>query len=137
MSDLNKAMLIGNIGKDPEIRMTQSNKPVANVVLATSEVWTDPSGQKKERTEWHDLVFFDRKAEIIEQYAFKGQQLYVEGTIRTRSWDGNDGQKKYRTEINVSQFLFSGQKIKGLQGAKLNPSINLTRQFRSNHDRES
>ena len=102
MSDLNKAMLIGNIGKDPEIRMTQSNKPVANVVLATSEVWTDPSGQKKERTEWHDLVFFDRKAEIIEQYAFKGQQLYVEGTIRTRSWDGNDGQKKYRTEINVS-----------------------------------
>ena len=118
MSDLNKAMLIGNIGKDPEIRMTQSNKPVANVVLATSEVWTDPSGQKKERTEWHDLVFFDRKAEIIEQYAFKGQQLYVEGTIRTRSWDGNDGQKKYRTEINVSQFLFLGSRDQGIPGGQ-------------------
>ena len=118
MSDLNKAMLIGNIGKDPEIRMTQSNKPVANVVLATSEVWTDPSGQKKERTEWHDLVFFDRKAEIIEQYAFKGQQLYIEGTIRTRSWDGNAGQKKYRTEINVSQFLFLGSRDQGTPGGQ-------------------
>jgi len=121
MSDLNKAMLIGNIGKDPEIRMTQSNKPVANVVLATSEVWTDPSGQKKERTEWHDLVFFDRKAEIIEQYAFKGQQLYVEGTIRTRSWDGNDGQKKYRTEINVSQFLFLGSRDQGTPEGQAQP----------------
>ena len=121
MSDLNKAMLIGNIGKDPEIRRTQSNKPVAIVVLATSEVWTDPSGQKKERTEWHDLVFFDRKAEIIEQYAFKGQQLYVEGTIRTRSWDGNDGQKKYRTEINVSQFLFLGSRDQGTPGGQAQP----------------
>ncbi len=107
---LNKAMIIGNLGVDPELRYTQSGTPVANLRIATNEVWNDKSGQKQERTEWHRIVVFGRQAETCEKYLKKGRQVYVEGRIQTREWTDKEGQKRYTTEIvaNTVQFLSGG-----------------------------
>lgn len=99
---INKVILIGNIGSDPEVKYTPSGAPVANFSLATSESWTDKaSGQKQERTEWHRLVLWRKLAEIAGQYLKKGSKIYVEGKLQTRSWDDQSGQKRYMTEIIV------------------------------------
>ena len=111
MSSVNKAILIGNLGSDPELRHTQSGTAVCNLRLATNETWTDRDGQKQERTEWHSIVVFGRQAETCDQYLQKGRQVYVEGRIQTRDWEDNDGHKRYTTEIvaHTVQFLQGGQ----------------------------
>ena len=100
MSSVNKVILIGNIGKDPEVRYLPSGDAVANLTLATSENWTDKaSGDKKEATEWHRVAFFGRTAEVAGQYLKKGAKIYVEGSLRTRKWQDKDGQDRYTTEV--------------------------------------
>lgn len=99
MSSLNKAMLIGNLGKDPEVRYTQSNKAVATLSIATSEKFKDSNGELQERTEWHRVIVWNRLAEICQQYLKKGSKIYIEGRIQTNAWEDKDGQKRYTTEI--------------------------------------
>lgn len=101
MGNLNKAMLIGRLGSDPEVRYTQSNTAVATLSLATSERYKDANGELQESTEWHRVVAWGRLAEIVQQYAKKGSQIYVEGPIQTRAWEDRDGQKRYTTEIKA------------------------------------
>ena len=96
---VNKVILIGNIGADPELRYTPSGTGVTNFNMATNENWTDNSGEKQERTEWHRIVVWGRLAEICNQYLRKGSKVYIEGRLQTRSWEGQDGQKKYTTEV--------------------------------------
>ena len=109
MAGMNKAILIGNLGKDPEIRYTPSGTAVANFSIATSESWTDKeSGDKRERTEWHRIVAWGKLAEICGEYLHKGKQVYVEGRIQTRDWEDNDGVKRYTTEIIINQMLMLG-----------------------------
>lgn len=103
---VNKVTLLGNLGKDPEIRTTQQGKRIANLTLATSEVWKDKqTGEKKEQTEWHKVVVFnDGLAGLIEQYVHKGSKLHVEGALKTREWVDQSGQKRYSTEVVIDQF---------------------------------
>ncbi len=108
MAGLNKVMLIGNLGRDPEIRYSQQGLAVVNFSIATSESWTDKnSGQKQEKTEWHRIVVFGKQAEICEKYLSKGSSIYIEGRLQTRSWD-KDGQTHYTTEVVASNFQFLG-----------------------------
>jgi single-strand DNA-binding protein len=100
---INKVILIGNLGADPEVRYTQGGDPVATISLATSESWKDKNtGEAQERTEWHRVVFFGKVAEVVKQYVHKGSKLYVEGQLRTRKWQAQDGQDRYTTEVVVS-----------------------------------
>ncbi len=110
MASLNKVLLIGNLGKDPEVRTIPSGKKVANFSIATSESWKDASGTKVEKTEWHNLVLWDKLAEIAEKYLKKGNSICVEGKLQTRSWDDQNGVKKYMTEIVVSNLVMLGGK---------------------------
>ena len=108
---LNKVILIGNLGKDPEVRSLPSGQPVATWTMATSRRWRDKNGQKQEHTEWHQIVCFGKQAEIAGQYLTKGKQVCVEGRIQTRSWDDrNTGEKKYRTEIVCDNFQMLGHR---------------------------
>jgi single-strand DNA-binding protein len=109
MSGVNKVILIGNLGADPEVRYTQDQKPVVNFRLATSENWTGRDGQRQERTEWHRVVCYDRLAETCKDYLVKGKQVYVEGRLQTRSWEAKDGQKRYTTEVVAAVVRFLGQ----------------------------
>jgi single-strand DNA-binding protein len=103
---VNKVILLGNVGKDPEVKFLPSGLPVANLTLATSERTKDKSGEWQDRTEWHNLTAYQRTAEIIRDYVKKGSKIYVEGRIQTRSWDDQaSGQKRYRTEIIVSDLV--------------------------------
>lgn len=111
MSGLNKVMLIGRLGSDPELRYTPDGTAVANFSIATSEEWKDKNtGEKKERTEWHRVVAWRRLGEICGEYLAKGRQVYVEGRIQTRSWEDKDGNKRYTTEIVASDIQFLGAK---------------------------
>ncbi len=102
---INKVILVGNLGGDPEVRYMPSGNAVTNVTLATSESWKDKqTGQMQERTEWHRVVFFNRLAEIAGEYLRKGSKVYVEGSLRTRKWQGQDGQDRYTTEIVASEM---------------------------------
>ncbi len=107
MSGVNKVILIGRLGQDPEMKYTPSGKAVCNFSVATSENWKDRNGQKQERTEWHRIVVWDKLAELCNQYLAKGRQAYIEGRLQTRSWDAQDGTKRYATEVlaNTVQFL--------------------------------
>lgn len=105
---VNKVILVGNLGQDPELRYTGSGTAVANLRLATSEVYNDAQGQKVEKTEWHSLVAWDKAAEILNEYAKKGTQLYVEGQLQTRKWQDRDGNDRYSTEVKIREFLFLG-----------------------------
>jgi single-strand DNA-binding protein len=115
---VNKVILLGNVGKDPEIRSTPGGTMVANLTLATSDRQKDAQGNYQDRTEWHNLVAFTRTAEIIRDYVKKGSKLYIEGKIQTRSWDDKEsGQKRYRTEIIVNDLsLLSGRDEGGSGG---------------------
>jgi single-strand DNA-binding protein len=105
MFSLNKVCLLGNVGKEPEIRRTQDGKPIANIRLATSEKWRDKqSGEQKEKTEWHSVVVFGGVAEVIEKYVSKGNKLYIEGQLQTRKWQDKDGNDRYSTEVVVNGF---------------------------------
>ena len=101
---LNKVMLIGNLGADPEVRKTQSGDSVATLSIATSENWKDQSGQRQTRTEWHRVVFFGRVADVAQQYLRKGSKVYIEGKLTTRKWTNQQGQDQYTTEVVVSGF---------------------------------
>ena len=110
---LNKVMLIGNLGNDPEIRHTNSGMAVATLSLATAESWKDrDSGETRDKTEWHRVVFFGRVAEVAEKYLKKGSQIYIEGRLQTRKWQDRDGNDRYTTEIvgNDMQMLGGGRK---------------------------
>jgi len=102
---VNKVILIGNLGSDPEVRYTPSGSAVANISLATTEVWRDKqSGELQERTEWHRVVFFNRLAEIVGEFLHKGSKCYVEGSLRTRKWQDKTGQERYTTEIIATEM---------------------------------
>jgi single-strand DNA-binding protein len=113
---LNKAFLIGNLTRDPELKALPSGTKVASISLATNRVWKDQKGARQESTEYHNVVAFGRQAETIAQYCKKGSSLYIEGRIQTRSWDAQDGSKKYRTEIVLEGFQF-GPKASGTGAA--------------------
>ena|SRR5579862_1473185 len=115
---VNKVILLGNVGKDPEIKSTANGNMVANLTLATSDRFQDQGGNWQDRTEWHNLVAFKRTAEIIRDYVKKGSKLYIEGKIQTRSWDDKEtGAKRYRTEIIVNDLsLLSGRDDGGSSG---------------------
>jgi single-strand DNA-binding protein len=109
MASVNKVILVGNLGKDPEVRYLPSGEAVANITLATTDTWKDKtSGDKKEATEWHRVAFFGRLAEIVGQYLKKGRQVYVEGALRTRKWTDKEGQERYTTEIVASEMKMLG-----------------------------
>ncbi len=135
---VNKVILIGNLGKDPELRYTPGGQAVATFSLATTERWNDKNGQRQDRTEWHNIVVWGKLAELVNQYLKKGRSAYIEGRITTRSWDDRDGVKKYRTEIVANQVQFLGsanssandmepsvmdQNIPGFDMAPVEPSI--------------
>jgi single-strand DNA-binding protein len=105
---INKAILIGNLGRDPELRYTQHGQAVANFTLATNESWTDKSGERVERTEWHRIVAWGKVGELCAQYLSKGRTVYVEGRIQTREWEDKDGHKRSTTEINAQTVQFLG-----------------------------
>lgn len=119
---LNKVMLIGHVGKDPEVKYTNDSTAVANFSIATNESYKDSSGKLVERTEWHRCVAWRKLAEVIEKHVHKGSKLYVEGKLQTRSWDDKDGNKKYTTEIVVSDMTFLDTKRDGASEAQEGPS---------------
>lgn len=105
---VNKVIILGRLGQDPELKYTPSGAAVCNFSLATSENWTDRNGQKQEKTEWHKVVVWGKLAEVCNQYLAKGRQAYLEGKLQTRSWEDNNGQKRYTTEINATTVQFIG-----------------------------
>jgi single-strand DNA-binding protein len=110
---VNKVILVGRLGKDPETRYMTNGEAVTNATLATSENWKDKSGEKQEKTEWHNLVFYRRLAEVAGEYLKKGSQVYIEGKIQTRKWQTKEGQDRYTTEIIVNEMQMLGGKSTG------------------------
>jgi len=110
---VNKVILVGNLGANPEMRFTQGGQAVANLRLATTERWTDRNGQKQEQTEWHRVVVWGKTAEIVGQYCTMGRQIYVEGRIRTRQWQDQQGQKRYSTEVVATSVQLLGSRDGG------------------------
>lgn len=120
---VNKVILIGNLGQDPEIRYMQNGKAVANLSIATSESWNDQQGQKQEKTEWHRITAYDKLAEIIGEYVKKGSKIYVEGKLQTRKWQDQQGQDKYTTEVIINQMqMLDGKKDGGNGGQPAQPA---------------
>ncbi|MBU8932593.1 MAG: single-stranded DNA-binding protein [candidate division Zixibacteria bacterium] len=107
---VNKVILVGRLGKDPELKYTTSSRAVVNFSLATNERWTSQDGQKQEKTTWHNIVAWGKQAEVINEYCRKGKQLYIEGRIDNRSWDKDDGTKGYISEVVVQNFQFLGDR---------------------------
>lgn len=123
MAGINKAILVGRLGKDPEIKYLPSGTAVANFTIATSESYKDKEGQKQEKTEWHRIVTFGKLAEICGEYLAKGKQVYIEGRIQTRSWDDKDGNKKYMTEIVANTMQMLGKAEGGTAGTAANDEV--------------
>ncbi|MFT2092282.1 single-stranded DNA-binding protein [Paraglaciecola sp. 2405UD69-4] len=115
---VNKVILVGNLGKDPEVRYTPNGKAVANLTLATSESWKDQSGQIQEKTEWHRVSMFGKLAEIAGEYLRKGSQIYVEGKLQTRKWQDQQGQDRYTTEVVLDPFNGVMQMLGGRTGGQ-------------------
>jgi single-strand DNA-binding protein len=113
MASLNKVILIGNLGRDPELRYTASGQPVATFTLATNEAWTNRNGEREERTEWHRIVAWGKLAERCSEYLSKGRQVYVEGRLQTREWEDKEGGKRRTTEITAQQLLMLGRREGG------------------------
>ena len=108
MGSVNKVILVGNLGKDAELRYTPGGASVATLNMATTEVWTDRNGQRQEKTEWHRVVLWGKQAESLQEYLTKGKQIYVEGRLQTRQWDDKDGNKRYTTEIKADRITLLG-----------------------------
>ncbi len=108
MGSVNKVILVGNLGRDSELRYTPGGAPVATLNIATTEVWNDKGGQKQEKTEWHRVVLWGKTAESLNEYLVKGKQIYVEGRLQTRQWDDKDGNKRYTTEIRGDRVVLLG-----------------------------
>jgi len=117
---VNKVILVGNLGRDPEIRSTQDGMRIANLAVATSETWRDKmSGERRERTEWHRVVIFnERLAEVAEKYLKKGSKVYIEGALQTRKWTDNSGQERYTTEVVLTRFRGELTMLDGAGGAR-------------------
>lgn len=109
MSSLNKVMLIGNLGKDPETRFTGTGTAVCNFSIATTEKWKDKSGAKKEETEWHNIIAWSKQAELCQKFLKKGSPVFIEGKLKTRSWDDKEGNKRYTTEVVLNNVVFLGK----------------------------
>ena len=116
MSSLNKILLIGRLGKDPEIRYTSEGTPVASFSLATSENWTDRNGTRQERTEWHNIVAWTRLADLSKRFLAKGRQVYIEGRLQTREWNDREGNKRRTTEVVATQMVLLGSRPQGSEG---------------------
>jgi single-strand DNA-binding protein len=108
MRGVNKVILIGNLGRDPEVRYTRDGTAVANLNLATTETWNDGNGQRQERTEWHKVVAWGKLADVAKEYLGKGKQVYIEGRLQTRSWEDKEGVKRYTTEVRADQMVMLG-----------------------------
>src|SRR5437660_6552970 len=108
MGSVNKVILVGNLGRDAELRYTPGGAAVATLNMATTEVWNDKSGQRQEKTEWHRVVLWGKTAESLSEYLTKGKQIYVEGRLQTRQWDDKDGNKRYTTEIRSDRVVLLG-----------------------------
>lgn len=106
MGSVNRVMLVGRLGADPELKTTTSGKQVANFNLATDESYTDTTGERQERTEWHRVVAWQRTAEVVHQYLAKGRQVVIEGRLQTRKWQDQDGRDRYTTEVVASRVVF-------------------------------
>jgi single-strand DNA-binding protein len=117
MASVNKVILVGNLGRDPEVRYLPDGGAVTNVSIATTDNWKDKNCEKQERTEWHRVVFFSRLAEIAGEYLKKGSQVYIEGSLRTRKWQDKEGQDKYSTEIVASEMKMLGSRASAGAGA--------------------
>ena len=119
MASVNKVILVGNLGRDPEVRYTQSNQKIVHLNLATSERWRDRgTGETKERTEWHRVVIFNENlAEVAEKYLSKGRTVYIEGTLQTRKWTDQSGQERYTTEVVLQRFRGELTMLDGARGA--------------------
>ncbi len=131
---INKVILIGNVGKDPDIKYTTSGLPLAKLSLATNERYKDKSGEWQERTEWHNLIFWQRLAEIVGEYVKKGSKLYIEGRLQTSSWeDKQTGEKKYRTEIVVGDLVLLGANGNG-NGEHNPPAENVSARQELHHE---
>jgi len=122
MSSINKVIIVGRLGKDPDIRVTGTGNHVASFSVATSESWKDQQGQKQERTEWHRCVAWRKLAEIIGQYVRKGSLLYLEGKLQTRKWQDNNGQDRYTTEVVVDTMKMLGPKPQGQNASARDPN---------------
>lgn len=132
MAGVNKVILVGNLGKDPEVRYLEGGTAVANFSLATTETYKDKTGNRVEQTEWHNVVVWRGLAEIAEKYLKKGSQVYVEGKLRTRAWDDKDGVKRYTTEIVADNMTMLGGKRDDVQGSA--PTEKPKNQKKSNDD---
>lgn len=110
MGSVNKAILVGNLGRDVELRYTPGGTAVANFSIATTRVWNDRSGQRQEETEWHRVVAWDKQAETANKYLRKGRQVYVEGRLQTRKWDDRDGNTRYTTEVRAERLVLLGRR---------------------------
>ncbi len=113
MASVNKVILVGNLGRDPEVRYMPDGGAITNVSIATTDTWKDKNGEKQERTEWHRIAFFGKLAEIAGEYLKKGSQIYVEGALRTRKWQDKDGQDKYTTEVIADRMQMLGSRSGG------------------------
>lgn len=120
---VNKVILLGRLGQDPELKYTPGGSAVCNFSLATTEAWTDKQGQKQEKTEWHRVVVWGKLAELCNQYLAKGRQAFLEGRLQTRSWDDKDGNKKYTTEILASTVQFIGGAANANNNATNNQNV--------------
>ncbi len=118
MGSVNKAIVLGNLGKDPEVRYTQSGQAVANFTLATNEQWTDKQGQRQDRTEWHRIVAWGKTAELCGEYLSKGRQVYIEGRLQTREWTDKENKKNYTTEIVADRVVFLSDPSRAGQGQR-------------------
>ena len=117
MGSVNKVILVGNLGRDAELRYTPGGAAVATLNMATTEVWNDKSGQRQEKTEWHRVILWGKQAESLQEYLTKGKQIYVEGRLQTRQWDDKDGNKRYTTEIKADRITLLGGGGGGGRGA--------------------
>lgn len=135
---LNKVILIGRLGRDPELRYTQSGVPVANMSLATDESFVDRDGQRQERTEWHRVVVWNKQAETVAKFLSKGRLVYVEGSLQTRKWQDQQGQERYTTEIKAQRVLFldSAGQVQENETQGQRPAANSPDPFAADADQE-
>jgi len=119
MGSVNKVILVGNLGRDAELRYTPGGAAVATLNLATTEVWNDRNNQKQEKTEWHRVILWGKQAESLQEYLTKGKQIYIEGRLQTRQWDDKDGNKRYTTEIKADRVTLLGGGGRGAGGSAM------------------
>jgi single-strand DNA-binding protein len=122
MGSVNKVILVGNLGRDAELKFTAGGQPMSRVSLATTEVWSDKAGQKQEKTEWHKIVLWGKQAESLTPYLTKGKQIYVEGRLQTREWEDKDGKKDKLTEVRVDRIVLLGGGGGGARGGGMERS---------------